>query len=149
MTEPDPSALITRIGVIHLTWKRFLQRRLDAYQTNLKQLYLLRQLRDRQYLYPADVAEMLYCDRPTATAILNTMQRRGWITRRRDPDSGRRVQIRLASAGRRKLQSIPVRIFRTEGTPVHPLSCLSDSQLRQFDRLLMRVEQHVKELPHE
>ena len=84
--NPEVMTLIARI---HLTWKRHLQRALVGEDVTLKQYHLLVQLDERGYLRPAQVAEELFSDRPTASVMLRTMEKRGWISRTRDPDDGR------------------------------------------------------------
>jgi DNA-binding MarR family transcriptional regulator len=49
---------------------------------------------------------MLFCDRPTATYILNTMRRYGWIESGKDPRNLKMRQVRLTAAGREKLNSL-------------------------------------------
>ncbi|MFN2285956.1 MAG: hypothetical protein ACK2UQ_16200, partial [Anaerolineae bacterium] len=62
--------VIARMATSFLTWRRYLQNFLVPYKITLKQAYVLRQLTKREYLYPSDIASMLYCDRPTATVII-------------------------------------------------------------------------------
>lgn len=101
--NPEVMALIARV---HLTWKRHLERALLGQDVTLKQFHLLVELEQHEYLHPARVAEELFCDRPTASVILRNMEKRGWISRRPDPENRKQVRIRLLAAGRRKLASL-------------------------------------------
>jgi len=78
--------IMDRIGRIHLAWKRHVAQNLAPYEITPKQIFLLRELRARRALTPSEIATMLYADRPTTTSMLSTLERAGWITRRRDPD---------------------------------------------------------------
>ena len=105
-TATGNPAVMTLIARIHLTWKRHLERALVGQDVTLKQYHLLVQLDEHEYLHPAQVAEELFCDRPTASVILRNMEKRGWISRRPDPVDKRQVRIRLLAAGRRKMERI-------------------------------------------
>ena len=64
------------------------------------------QLDENEFLQPARVAQELFCDRPTASVILRNMEKRGWISRTKDPENRKHVRIRLLAAGRRKLARV-------------------------------------------
>ncbi len=137
--------LMSRIGTIFLTWRRHLQRGYARYGITLKQVHLLGQLRHREFLYPADIAEMLYCDRPTATVIIRNMIRKGWVRKDGDPQSRKRSRVQITAAGRRKEQAVrssranPERLSNPEG-------CLSKRERDQVARLLMKLHRHVTDL---
>jgi hypothetical protein len=87
--------LMEQLGTVFLTWRRGLQKGYVPHGVTLKQSYVLRQLCSREYLHPSDIAEMLYCDRPTATVIIRNMERQGWVTREPDSVNRKRFRIRI------------------------------------------------------
>lgn len=129
-----------RIGRIHLTWKRHVAQNLAPYEITPKQIYLLRELRAHRSLTPSAIADMLYADRPTTTSMLSTLERAGWITRRRDPENGKRVIVELARAGVRKLASVPERLWRSGRMELEPEDALNPTEQRTLSRLLDKLE---------
>ncbi len=135
---------MAKIGVVHLTWKRHLQEGLSPHKLTLKQFYLLRQLSRRDFLYPADIADMLYCDRPTATVVIRNINKKGWIRSERDPENGKRKRIFLTDKGREKLASIQNQ--SADGSSFDPLGCFDKDERKTLDKLLNRLLQHLDTL---
>ena len=123
----------------HLTWKRRLARDLQPHGVGPKQLYVLRQLAETGGLAPSRLAELLYADRPTTTSLLDTLQRAGWVRRRRHPHDGRQVVVEITAQGRRKLESVPLRLWRSGHTEHDPEAALSAAERRQLLRLLEKL----------
>ncbi|MBI5547837.1 MAG: MarR family transcriptional regulator [Deltaproteobacteria bacterium] len=123
----------------HLKWKRRIAHDLSPHGINPKQIYLLRKLVESRSLAPSEIAELIFADRPTATSMLGTMERAGWITRRRDPSNGKRVLVEITSAGRKKLASVPLRLWRTGRTTVDPEAGLSVIERAEAMRLLEKL----------
>jgi DNA-binding MarR family transcriptional regulator len=137
---------ISRIGVIFLTWRRCLQKRILPYDITLKQLYILRRLQKKKVLYPSDIAKELFCDRPTATSILNGMKRKGWIMSEQEPLNMKKQRIILTDAGWEKLSSISG--FSLEPA-FDPMACFTPEEQSQFEKLLQKLESHVKTLSNQ
>ncbi len=135
--------LMEQLGTVFLTWRRGLQKGYVPHGVTLKQSYVLRQLSSREYLHPSEIAEMLYCDRPTATVILRNMERQGWITREPDPGNRKRSRIRIAPAGRAKHQEVR-RGTSGAARRSDPAACLSAAELAQLESLLARLLDHVR-----
>lgn len=133
--------IMARLGVTFLAWRKHHQKGLAPHGINLKHMYVLRQLTKREFLYPAEIAEMLFCDRPTATVIIDTMEKHGWVRRGKDPADGKRVCVSLSKGGREKLASLdaaaPTKTF-------DPLSCFSTDEKAQFEELLIKLHRHIK-----
>ncbi len=142
-TSNPVSHVMDQIGTAHLTWKRFLQRGLSQYGLNLKQVYLLRRLNEEEFLYPATIADELFCDRPTATVIVGNLERKGWVNKERDPDDGKRVRVRLSEAGAEKLASVPRSAYRTGKTHIDPLECFTSNELDSLQSLLTKLVSHL------
>ena len=146
MKSTSKLSAMSSIGVIFLTWRRCLQKRLLPYGISLKQLYVLRRLQKYEVLSPSRIAELLFCDRPTATYILNTMKRYGWIESGKDPQNRKMRRIRLTDAGREKLLSLSG--FSLEPA-FDPMACFTEPEHRQFEDLLSKLYDHIKSMPAE
>jgi DNA-binding MarR family transcriptional regulator len=135
-----------RIGTVFLTWRRWLQKGFSRYGVTLKQSFLLNRLASHDFLYPADIADALFCDRPTASVIIRNMEKAGWIEREVDPENGKRQRIILTKSGLAKREEIrkdpenPERLF-------DPQSCFSKEELETFKTLLEKLEKHLENLP--
>ena len=128
----------------HLLWKRYLERELQAHGVSIKQVYLLHRLAEAGSLGPAEIADELFCDRPTATSLLDTLQRRGWIARESDPADGRRRRVVLTAASRRKRRSLPATASRAVPQDVDPLAPLSTRAAADLERALDRLVRHLE-----
>jgi DNA-binding MarR family transcriptional regulator len=135
--------IMARISAIHLDWKRFVSRGLAAHGISPKQIFVLRKLSEADGLNPSEIADLLHADRPTATVMIDTLARRGWIARHRSTADAKRVVVTLTPAGRRKLRSVPERLWRSGRMPVDPESCLSPDECAQLGRLIDRIHSHI------
>jgi len=138
-------AIIDRIGRIHLSWKRYVVQNLAPHGISPKQIFLLRELRRRRSLTPSEIAEMFYADRPTTTSMLTTIERAGWITRRRDPDNGKRVLVEISAAGVAKLESVPERLWRSGRMDLDPEAVLTAAERTTLIRLLDKLDAALEE----
>ncbi len=139
MNEKLP--IMSKFGVIFLTWRRYLQRDLNPYKITLKQSYVLNQLSKEEYLYPSQIADMLFCDRPTATVIINNMAREKWVRKEKDFENGKQTRIYITEEGRDKLQSI-----NTVEADFNPLSCFTDEEKKQLELLLKKLRNHLRQI---
>ena len=140
------STIMSKISSVHLTWKRYLQRGLNPYGINLKQIFVLRHLAEKEFLFPAQIARMLFCDRPTATVIIKNMERQGWITREKDPDNRKRMRIYITPQGRTKFSSVPQSKYRSGKTSFDPFSCFNEQEKEQLEKLLKKLTDHLKQI---
>ena len=129
------------MGVCHLTWKRYLQEGLNAHKITLKQSYLLRHLAAVDYLNPSDIADMLFCDRPTATVVISNMEKQGWVKREKDPGNLKRVRVLICKEGRAKLKELQK--SKTTKPDFDPMEALSASERKELGRLLRKVREHL------
>ncbi|WP_282940171.1 MarR family winged helix-turn-helix transcriptional regulator [Paenibacillus sp. RC67] len=141
----NPPAM-SRIGVIFLTWQRYLQKQLVPHQITLKQQFVLRKLVAKPSLNPSQIAEMLYCDRPTATVIINNMERQGWVQKSKDPLNRKLVHIAITSEGRDKLTSLKQAFDSIQ--EFDPLSCFSEEENEQLSKLLNKLSDHLQQIKH-
>jgi len=132
---------MSRLGIVFLTWRRHLESDIRPYGITLPQQYLLRQLAEKD-LHPSQIADLLFCDRPTATVVIDNMKRYGWVTSETDSIDGRQRIVRLTEAGREKLKEL-------EGMPeepVDPLACFTEGEREEFERLLIKLHGHFEAL---
>jgi len=144
---PNNPPTMSRIGVIFLTWQRYLQKRLLPHQITLKQQFVLRKLAKKPYLNPSQIAEMLYCDRPTATVIISNMEKQRWIRKSKDPLNKKMVRIAITEEGRDKLGALQ-QAFQSDAFDFDPLSCFTEEEKRQLDALLNKLSGHLQQIKH-
>jgi DNA-binding MarR family transcriptional regulator len=131
------TSIMGQIGRIFLTWRRHRQQGLLPFGATLKHYHVLRQLERNRSLSPSDIARRLFSDRPTATVIITTMERKGWVTRSRDPKDGKRVVVSITPRGLEKLAEI-----RDSGYPVppiNPLLALDPAERAELRRVLGKI----------
>lgn len=136
--------LMSKFGVIFLTWRRSLQKDLVPHKITLKQQYVLKHLSKKDFFYPSQIAEMLFCDRPTATVIIKNMERNDWIKREKDDENRKQVKIYITEAGRMKLASMKNSVKSSDSNEYDPLACLSEDEKNQLDFLLTKVLSYIK-----
>ena len=137
---------MARIGTIFLTWRRYQQRDILSHKITLKQLYVLRQLSRKDFLYPSQIADMLFCDRPTATVVIGNMAREGWVTRQKDSENAKQIKVSLTDKGREKLQSVDKDAAPKASSAFDPLSCFTEDERKQLDMLLTKLSEHLAKI---
>jgi DNA-binding MarR family transcriptional regulator len=138
-SRPNFALFMSRLGVVFLTWRRYLQKGISPYGITLKQQYVLRQLAKTDYLYPSDIAVMLFSDRPTTTVILDNLEKQGWIRREKDNANRKFLRIAITPGGREKLQELAA----LQPVPFDPLACFSEEEIQQFETLLAKLNKHL------
>jgi DNA-binding MarR family transcriptional regulator len=134
---------ISRIGVIYLTWSRRMQKELLPHRLNVKQLHVLQELTRREYLYPSQIAETLFSDRPTATVIIRNLRKYGWVDKERDPSNFRRFRVVITPSGRDKVREVARAGFRgNRGLKLD--SVFTEAELEQLGVLLERLQRHLE-----
>lgn len=139
----EKQSIMSKIGYIFLTHRRFLQRELVPHKITLKQSFVLKQLEGKEYLNPSQIAAMLFCDRPTATVILKNLEREGWVKREKDTENGKQFRIAITPEGREKLDSI--RELIGDGL-FDPTGCLTAQEKEQLDGLLNKIGRGLKRI---
>ena len=143
------TSVMSRLSVAFLTWRRHLQRHLVPFGITLKQVYVLRRLVRREFLYPSKIAEMLFCDRPTATVIIRNMEKQGWVTRRQDDQDRRQVRVMITEQGKDKLGEIARSPWSDLERQFDPLGCFSEHEVAELTRLLAKLNKHLEQLVHD
>jgi DNA-binding MarR family transcriptional regulator len=134
------------IGRAFLTWTRYRKKEILPYGITLKQFEVLRQLRKRESLYPAEIADMLFCDRPTASVVIKNMEKQGWVKRQLDRNDSRHINVTLEPAGKAKLNEITWEQPKFKGKRFEPFSCFTRQEKEQFTKLLAKLNQHLEQL---
>ncbi|VBB07150.1 Hypothetical protein LUCI_2394 [Lucifera butyrica] len=141
----DKLPTMSKLGVVFLTWRRYLQRKLNSHKITLKQLYVLRQLEKCEFLYPSQIADMLFCDRPTATVVIKNLEREGWVTKEKDHENSKQVKVFLAPEGHQKLLSLK-NGSKLPVEEVDPLECFTIEEKQQFDQLISKLDRYIAKL---
>lgn len=142
MTEKK-QPIMKAIGTALMVWKRYTQNNIHPYGVTLKQFEVLRQLKQRGTLYPADIAEMLFCDRSTATVVIKNMEKKGWVERQTDTKDLRRFHVTLTPAGLKKYNEIPWDTPEFKKTRFQPTACFSKEEKGQLVSLLAKLNAHL------
>ncbi len=136
--------MMSRMGVIHLTYRRYLEKITKSHLLTLNQYFILRQLKRREYLNPSEIAEMLFCDRPTATVVIDNLKKYGYIIKERDAEDGKRIQVRITEKGRKQVEEAEEDVEQL--ATFDPLSCLTEEEKLTLEELLIKLHNHVKTL---
>lgn len=134
-----------KIGQIFLTWQRYNQKLLQPFGLTLKQFAVLHELSLRDFLYPADLAELLYADRPTITVILNNLVKLGYVEKQGDPDNKKRTRILITPLGKAQLACY---LESTDHQNKFKMTqCLTPLEKEQLHFLLDKLTTHLEQLP--
>ena len=135
--------IMRAIAAASLLWKRYAQRNIHPHGVTLKQYEVLRQLKRRGTLFPSDIAEMLFCDRSTATVVIRNMEKQGLVKREIDTQDHRRFLVTLTSAGLEKYEEVPWDTPEFKQTRFQPTGCFSDKEKSQLISLLAKLSAHL------
>jgi MarR family transcriptional regulator, organic hydroperoxide resistance regulator len=86
-------------------------------------------------------ADAIGISRPTATGVLRTLDARGWISRRPDPDDGRSVLVSLTAQGRGTIEHLFPRFNAEEAAIAGALNERDQDRLASLLRSLSRSVQ--------
>jgi DNA-binding MarR family transcriptional regulator len=132
------------IGAASLVWKRYAQKNIHPYGVTINQYEVLRQLKQRGTLYPSGIAEILFCDRSTATVVIKNMEKEGWVERQTDSEDLRRFNVTLSPAGLEKFKEVPWDTPEFRKTRFKPTACFSEEEKGQLVSLLAKLNAHLE-----
>lgn len=105
MDARQESSTMACLAESFLLWRRYCQLRIKPLGLSLKQAFVLGQLAQSD-LNPSQVADLLFTDRATVSVMLQTMTKRGWIRKEKDPANRKFVRISITQGGRQKLEEL-------------------------------------------
>ena len=141
MSELHILALISKINQLI---RRFLEAGLESKDLTFNQYNLLQLIVMRSQIRPSEAAEALGCNRPTATVIVNNLEKKGWVHRQTDPDNRRQVLVRLTEEGHEKAETTRQWLIAVKGS-FDPLVGLSEAEIVQLRDFLERIGQTVED----
>jgi len=94
-------------------------------------------LRDHGTMPPSELGERLIVTRATVTGLLDSLERRGFVSRSANPADRRSLLIEVTPAGRALVQELRTIVHRNERDW---MSALSDVELRTYIDLLHRIQ---------
>ncbi len=133
---------MSRLRVVFLTWRRYLEKITRSHSLTLNQYYILRQLKQREYLNPSEIAEMLFADRPTATVVIDNLKKYGFVVKERDAEDGKRIRVRITETGIRQVGEAEKDMENLMTSD--PSACLSKEEKQTLEELLMKMQNHLK-----
>ncbi len=141
------STTMTCLAESFLLWRRYCQLRIKPLGLSLKQAFILRQLTQSD-LNPSQVADLLFTDRATVTVMLQTMTKRGWIRKEKDPRNRKFVQISITPLGREKLEELQAYEQTTLPKREDPFKGFSPQEKADLHRLALKLRTRMEDLPH-
>lgn len=101
---------------------------------------VLGQLRDRGAMSPSELGEQLIVTRATVTGVVDSLERRGYVQRLRNPVDRRGVIVDLTPEGREVIAAIRTLVHRHERDW---MGVLADDELTLFISLMHRIQDNV------
>lgn len=144
MDEKKKLPVMSRLGIIFLTWRRYQEKGVKSSNLTLKQYYILKQLLKKDYLNPSEIAEMLFCDRPTATVVIDNLKKYGFITKEKDAEDGKRIQVKITEMGMKQVKLAEESFAKL--ADFDPLACFTEEEKEIFEELLKKLHSHIKDL---
>ena len=138
-------SIIGRIGIISQLWKRHLQKQLVPHNITLKQIYLLKHLIRVDYLYPSRIAELLFCDRPTASVIIGNLFKTGWVKKDHDSENRKRVRISITLERAKKLNQVLEACYQGDRS-LDLKTALTKQEIKSLDGALIKVQAIIEKM---
>ena len=97
-------------------------------------------LRDHGTMSPSELSERLIVTRATVTGLLDSLERRGVVSRSANPADRRSLLVEVTPAGLAVVQELRTIVHRNERDW---MSVLSDAELRTYVDLLHRIQDRL------
>jgi DNA-binding MarR family transcriptional regulator len=97
-------------------------------------------LRDHGTMSPSVLGERLIVTRATVTGLLDSLERRGFVSRSANPADRRSLLVEVTPAGLAVVQELRTIVHRNERDW---MSVLSDAELRTYVDLLHRIQDRL------
>lgn len=115
-----------------------------SHEFTLLQWILLMHLRDGLARTASDIARELHHDSGALTRVLDQLEARGLVTRRRSSTDRRVVQLDLTPQGRRTVEQLLPTVVAELNEALAPLT---RAEFAQFERTLRKMDQHLSQAP--
>ncbi len=102
-------------------------------------------LRDQGRMSPSELGERLLVTRATVTGVVDSLERRGFVSRSANPADRRSLLVEITSDGLAVLQQLRTLIHGQERTW---MAALSEEELRTYVDLLHRIQDSVAPSPN-
>jgi MarR family transcriptional regulator, lower aerobic nicotinate degradation pathway regulator len=132
----SPVILIGRLG---FGVKRRAVEELEAAGSSLYDYSVLALLADRPCEAQASIADTLGLDRSQLVGLLDGLEERGLVERRRDPSDRRRHMVTLTAAGEQQLEQLRTLVKHVEDEFLAPLDPASRQLLHA---MLLQIARH-------
>ena len=86
-----------------------------------------------------DLASAVGISRPTSTGVVTTLERRGYVRRRKNAEDGRMVRVSLTARGRRKIEELFPRFNAEETVVTSHLSTEQQDAMATMLRSMLRT----------
>jgi DNA-binding MarR family transcriptional regulator len=86
-----------------------------------------------------DLASAVGISRPTSTGVVTTLERRGFVRRRKSAEDGRMVRVSLTDRGRAKIEELFPRFNAEEAAVTAHLSAEQQEAMAAMLRSMLRV----------
>ena len=131
-----PAVLLGRLGT---AMKMASMERFEAAGFSVYHYGVLAVLDEGERETQATIADALAVDRSMLVGLLDHLEERGMVERRRDPNDRRRQMVKLTPAGRRQLTEFRKIVEEIENDF---LAALDEEERRTLHDLLLRVAAH-------
>ena len=131
-----PAVLLGRLGT---AMKMQSMERFEAAGFSVYHYGVLAVLDEGERETQATIADALAVDRSMLVGLLDQLEERGMVERRRDPNDRRRQMVKLTPAGRRQLTEFRKMVEEIENDF---LAALDEEERRTLHDLLLRVAAH-------
>lgn len=139
LSEPDSAGLFTRLTRVALRLEAFQRRCLEGLDLNFGDFAVLRVLilaEPDHELLPTELSELLLRSSGGITQIVDRLEARGLLRRRRDSTDGRRVVVGLTPEGHRLGELASDRYREGRASLLGPLG---STEAEEIDRSITRL----------
>ncbi len=133
-----PHVLGFTLRRLQLAYKRHFMRAAAGTEFHLNHLGVLSLIARNPGVTPTALAAALTTDAAQVTTLINLLEIRGWVSRRKSPSDSRSRSLRLTAAGKRHYEHLATVAAEVERSFVG--DALSAEELRQLLDLLDRLQ---------
>lgn len=132
------SDIMKFIAMIFLTYRRRLQKAFSRQNITLQQYRILKCLAGNDCLSPSVIADLLFCDRPTASVVIKNTEKKGWIKKNRNIENAKQFNIKITPAGLKKIGELEKLTLLQNLFPGRMAKSLTRKEVKDLERLLKK-----------